>query len=286
MLQTLPTFMEFSYDSNVRYLPMVYLLPEEMIVKCPTLRSLPRKVREVVYDENMLAVVESDRFLKELADAIAALTFPHFGFGGWKEHYTGDFPVWMLSYALPVWARMLKEEIGLDLQMLFMYPYDVPFPFTKADDVKELMGRIVKRAISEEGWQPVLDACRAMPCDEDFEQFKSYVRIDFIRKWYHTRSKKVQMISLDACLEDGEHGIYEIEDRSADFVDKVIAEDFYQRFKARLPEKDMQILALRMDGYTYEEIAVKLGYQNHSGVIKRMQHIRKEYLRYKGEQRR
>ena len=59
------------YDSNLRYLPLVYLLPEDKIEKCPTLRKLPRKVREVMYDEAMMVIVESDQFLKEIDNAVA-----------------------------------------------------------------------------------------------------------------------------------------------------------------------------------------------------------------------
>jgi DNA-directed RNA polymerase specialized sigma24 family protein len=110
------------------------------------------------------------------------------------------------------------------------------------------------------------------------------VRKDFLRKWYHTRSKNVQTVSLEACLEDDEHGIYEIEDTSGDFQDRVAGEDFCQRFKARLSPKDMEILGLRVEGFTYEEIADKLGYKNHSGVIKRMQAITKAFIKYEGEQ--
>ena len=79
--------MKIAYNSNLRYMPLVYILPEELITKCPTLRTLPRKIREVMYDENTRAIAESDQFLNEIADAVAALTFPHFGFGGRKEHY-------------------------------------------------------------------------------------------------------------------------------------------------------------------------------------------------------
>ena len=49
--------------------------------------------------------MQSDAFLNEVMDAVASLTFPHFGFGGWKEHYTGWCPVWRLSYSLPLWAE-------------------------------------------------------------------------------------------------------------------------------------------------------------------------------------
>ena len=237
-----------------------------------------------MYDEGMLAVVESDQFLNEIADAVAVLTFPHFGFGGWKEHYSGDSPVWKLSYVLPIWARVVNAEIGWDLQALFLIPTTTVIPFFNPDYIKDLMARIVKRAIDEEGWQPILDVAREMPCDEDFERWDTNVRKDFLRKWYHTRSKRVQMISFEACMEDDEHGIHEIEDVSASFEEKIIAEDFYRWFKARLSEKDMKILELRVEGFTYEEIADKLGYKNHSGVIKRMQAITKAFIKYEEQQ--
>ena len=276
--------MKIAYNSNLRYMPLVYILPEELITKYPTLRILPRKIREVMYDENTRAIVESDQFLNEIADAIAALTFPHFGFGGWKEHYTGYSPVWQLSYVLPIWAKILTAEIGWDLQLLFLIPSITTIPFFESDYIENLMRRMLKRAIAEENWQPILDVIREMPCDEDFENWNTNVRKDFLRKWYHTRSKNIQMISLDACLENQEHGIYEIEDKSANFENNAISEDFCQRFKARLSEKDMKILELRIEGFTYEEIADKLGYQNHSGVIKRIRVIEKEFIKYEEAQ--
>jgi DNA-directed RNA polymerase specialized sigma24 family protein len=123
-----------------------------------------------------------------------------------------------------------------------------------------------------------------MPCDEDFERRDTNVRKDFLRRWYHTRSKKVKAVSLEACMEDEEHGIHEIEDISSSFEDSVVAEDFCQRFKARLSEKDLEILELRVLGFTYEEIADKLGYKNHSGVIKRIRSIAKAFEKYEERQ--
>ena len=54
------------------------------------------------------------------------------------------------------------------------------------------------------------------------------------------------------------------------------------QFKATLSEKDMQILELRMSGDTLEEIAEKLGYKNHSGVLKRIRKIGQAYEAYTG----
>lgn len=272
------------YDSNLRYLPLMYFLPEDAIAKCPTLRILPRKVREVMYSGEMMALVDSDQFLKEIADAVAALVFPHFGFGGWKEHYTGYCPVWELSYALPIWSKLLEAEIGWNLQALMYIHSSQNIPFFASDYIKEVMGKVVKRGIEEEGWQPVLDVVREMPCDEDFEKWDTNVRKDFLRKWYHTRSKRVQTVSLEACMEDEEHDLHEVEDVSSSFEDRIVAEDFCQRFKARLSDKDMRILELRVEGLTYEAIADRLGYKNHSGVIKRIRAIEKEFIKYEDEQ--
>lgn len=271
------------HDSNLRYLPFVYFLPEDMIAKCPTLRALPRNLGELSKSDRHITAIQSDAFLKEIMDASSALVFPHFGFGGWKEHYTGYFPVWRLSYALPIWTELLESETGWSLQLIFQIPSHESIPFFDTDYIKEIMRRIVKRAITENNWQPILDAVKEMPCHEDFMEWDTNVRKDFLHKWYHTRTK-IKMVSLEACMEDEEHGIHYIEDVSINYRENVRAEDFCQRFKARLSPKDMEILELRVEGYTYEEIADKLGYKNHSGVTKRMQAIKKVFIKYENEQ--
>ena len=54
------------------------------------------------------------------------------------------------------------------------------------------------------------------------------------------------------------------------------------QFKATLSDKDMEILKMRMEGKTLEEIAKKLGYQNHSGVLKRIRKIGLAYEKFTG----
>ena len=61
------------------------------------------------------------------------------------------------------------------------------------------------------------------------------------------------------------------------------SEDFCQRFKATLSQKDRAILELRVERYTLEEIADRLGYKTHSAVVKRMEAIKKRFLRYEQE---
>ncbi|CAK7012709.1 MAG: hypothetical protein DELT_03222 [Desulfovibrio sp.] len=274
----------FPYDSNIRYLPLVYFLPEDVFLKCLTLRKLPRDLSELSASAEKIESIKGDPFLKEIADAMAGLAFPHFGFRGWIEHYTGYTPAWQLAYALPLWAQGVEQETGWGVQALFRTLPHTAFPFPDAGYVKEVMRRVVKRAVEENGWQPILDVVKEMPCEEDFMRWDTKVRKDFLRKWYHTRSKRVKTVSLEACMEDEGHGVYQVRDKSAGFEDRIAGEDYIQRFKALLPQKDVKILELRMAGFTYGEIADRLGYKNHSGVIKRMQAIKKKFIQYENEQ--
>ncbi len=87
-----------------------------------------------------------------------------------------------------------------------------------------------------------------MPCDEDFEKWDANVRKDFFRKWYHTRSKKVKTVSLEECMEDENSKIHSLPASDGDFTEQVERDDFCQRFKATLSDKDMAILELRVGG--------------------------------------
>jgi len=238
----------------------------------------------IARSEEHISTIEDDNYLNECLDAVASLVFPHLGFRGWKEHYSVNSPVWKLSYFLPLYAKALEDETGWGLQALLRTPKNSFIPYFDADYINEVMDRVVKRVITEQNWQPMLDIVKAMPCEEDFENWDTFVRRDFLRKWNHSRSKNVQTVSLEACLEDGDHAIYEVKDESADFEDDIASEDYYARFKSQLSPKDRQILQMRLDGYTYAEIADELGYKNHSGVIKRISAITKEFTQYQNKE--
>ena len=275
---------QISRDSKLLYLPLMYFLPEDLIAQCPTLRSLPRCLGDVARSQKMIDLITSDQVLNEIMDASAALVFPHFGFRGWKEHYTIDCPIWKFSYFLPLWSRLLEAETGWGLQALLTTPSTESIPFFAPDYIREVMKCVVERGIVEENLQPTLDVVREMPCEEDFEEWDTNVRKDFLRKWYHTRSKRVKQTSLEACIEDAANDLHEMDDASSGFEESVIAEDFCQRFKERLTKRDIEILELRIEGFTYEEIAERMGYSNHSGVLKRIKAIATAFHKYKDEQ--
>ena len=113
-------------------------------------------------------------------------------------------------------------------------------------------------------------------------RWNTNVRKDFIRKWYHTRAK-TKTISLESCLKNEKHAIYDIPDNQPNIAESIESDERIKQFKARLSAKDNEILELRIDGYTYEEIADKLGYKTHSAVVKQVRVIAKEFERCEGE---
>jgi hypothetical protein len=47
----------------LRYLPMVYFLPQELLSKCPTLSKLPRNLAALSASQSALALLQSDNWL-------------------------------------------------------------------------------------------------------------------------------------------------------------------------------------------------------------------------------
>lgn len=81
---------------------------------------------------------------------------------------------------------------------------------------------------------------------------------------------------------DEDSPLFQLPDPRQNVEEYVIANDLAERFLTSLSEKDRQIVLLRQEGFTYGEIALHLGYKNHSGVIKRLEAIRKKYRQYTG----
>ena len=75
---------------------------------------------------------------------------------------------------------------------------------------------------------------------------------------------------------------FEIEDPISSFEDEVVENVDVVKFLSKLDEKDKQILQLRQDGYTYKEIAAKVGFKTHSAVGKRINKIGRMYENYSG----
>lgn len=101
-------------------------------------------------------------------------------------------------------------------------------------------------------------------------------KIDFDRKWNHTRTKLGAPLSLDelatsdpSALEEG-HSMFETNAEEYDRLEN--------QFLDTLNGTDREIYLMRKQGLTQAEIAERLGYKTHSAVTKRMEKMRKALI--------
>ena len=86
------------------------------------------------------------------------------------------------------------------------------------------------------------------------------------------------MVSLEALMErsedrDPDHFL----SSSYEFEGNLAEKFMMERFMGSVNEKDREILKLKLDGFTDQEISEKVGYKTHSAVVKRMQKIREVF---------
>ena len=73
-------------------------------------------------------------------------------------------------------------------------------------------------------------------------------------------------------------------DPAAQYEDAVCSKLDIEKFYQSLKPLDREILELRIQGYTYQEIAEKIKYKTHSAVLKRINRIAEQYLDFTDEQ--
>ena len=151
---------------------------------------------------------------------------------------------------------------------------DCEMEWLSYEDFGELVGILTSMVIEQEHWQPMIDAIWENRTIEDYEAKNSTVRNDFMRHWNHGPSNK--SVSLDEMVEEG-GDIMDIADPRADFENKVLSEGKVEAFRSRLTEKDCEILRLRMEGRTEQEIADAVGFKTASAVHKRIAKLAEAY---------
>lgn len=128
----------------------------------------------------------------------------------------------------------------------------------------------------------LVQVMKELPTYEDFNHRKkdNQPGIDFHRKWYHTRTK-TQMTSLEEMAEaanDKGEPLREVApDPFANVEEQAISELKVHEFWASLNDDDKELLELKMNGMTTQEIADELGLKTHSAVVKRLQKLKKKF---------
>ena len=95
-------------------------------------------------------------------------------------------------------------------------------------------------------------------------------------------------ISIEELMEtgttiDGEL-LYELADPRGDFEANLLTSIQMEQFKAKLPEADKQILQMRYDGYSLQEIADAVGFKTAGAVSKHIAKIAGSYEDFVSDQ--
>ena len=274
---------------NAAWIPAFYFIPEDIVQKCGgAVYSIPRTIGELLKDEEAIAVVESDLFNLVLSDAYAYMVWsflcPDIPY---MEIFSGDEPAWKLAHRPGIWVRSLQECGYMPPMEAFMASddFDYVFNFMSWKSVSYMLSIAVPWAVQSNNLQPVIDTAKEFRCFEDFDNRESNQKIDFVRKWYHTRTKHPQ-ISLEGyqehCKKYYDDIEWEIPDPISSFEEEIEEKVDVGRFLSTLEDKDKQILQMRAEGYTNQEIADRLGYKTHSAIVKRIKKLGRMYQDFSG----
>ena len=272
---------------HARLLPFYYLIPEEILSKCGSeLNSIPRIFNALLRDPATIDIVESDLFMLCIMDCYAYMVWPYLRPDiPYMEIFSVNEPSWRLAHAHHIW---INEIHRLDLIPTFeeyCMNKSIYIPYAPIEVVSYIISTAVTSAVERYDLQPIIDVAAEFRCFEDFDGRKSNQKIDLYRKWYHTRSKKAEY-SLEGykehLMEVYDDDGWEVPDPLSSFEDEIIEKVDVDRFLRTLDDKDKQILLMRAEGYTLQEMSDKLGFKTHSAVLKRINKLGRKYEDFTG----
>ena len=171
------------------------------------------------------------------------------GFDEYMEIYSCYDPAWRFAHCPDYWIQELTDEGILASAGELFKGCHSELGYVPEWQIDIYLRYIVPNVMKKHRMDEIIRVAREYPCFEDFDFRKSNQKTDFIRKWYHTRTKH-PMISLEEFQEayaDAHGGQeYEEPDPSQNVEETAVAQALVDQFKATLSEKDMQILELRI----------------------------------------
>ena len=274
------------------WLPMFYLLPKEYVQKRSVYLSLPRCPYAIWNTHQYDELVNSDAFLEMIWDSYAWAIWNCFlvpdknGKRKWIpiniDCYYGNFPLWRLAYTIMNHIRKkLEDDQILTFSRLLCLRPGMEFSWCTRAQFDALVCTLTLKIIEEQDWQPMIDELWLNRTVEDFDETRvSSERIDSYRKWHHTRINVGTLVSMEQIQEDCEDGTKDIADPDSEFEHEVLNELRLKSFMETLSERDREILNLKMQGMTDQKIAEKVGFKNHSAVVKWRKQIAEHFQKY------
>ncbi len=271
---------------NLALVPAFYYLPKYDLELCdPWVFQIPRNPHHIIDNPKALELIESDRFIGVLQYLYRHLAWQFLNVG--MNIYTAseNNPVYVLCSDLNLWLEGFYDYKILPTmqELLCNEEADMEFGYVSLEEFTKTMEFITQYVMMKHGYFGIVDVVKQYRCLEDYNDKDSVSKANFIDRWYHNRTKHptVYINDIQGTYDD------ETEEYSDELADPDVkvqdeAEDniMIERFMSKLNDKDKQILQLRLDNYTYEEIAAKLGYKTHSAMVKRIKRIGESYQKY------
>ena len=155
-------------NSGKAWLTLFYSLPQEFVSKRPVYLNFPRCPYEVLRTDKYDSLIKDDTFLELVWDCVAWSAWQYFEIpyqngSGYREipgsaaQYSGDFPLWRLSYSMLPLLRDKFEVSGFSFQQLYNVPEGTELPWLTYQQFGNLIGTLVPEIIQEQNWQPMID---------------------------------------------------------------------------------------------------------------------------------
>ena len=256
-------------------LPAFYCLPMDILMNMQTpVRTLPRRPCELLLHPEYIESIESDIFLEHMSDAIAYLAWPAMGMKGWMEYYSGYSPQWRIAHATDQWVLGMQQAGTISAnRKLFCRPLcfcEMPIP--TLEEAFVMVATAAPYVLDRDNQGLAVETAKAFPCEEDFDLEKSHNRRlqNFRREWYHRRTKHPD-VYYGVIVENTNFSHHDklmslaAED---DTEEEVVADLHGKAFYNTLSPLDQKIIYLRGKGWTLEQIAEQVGYDDTAAFSK------------------
>ena len=274
---------------NAEYISAFYFIPKSILDKCgEEINSIPRNPRKLLQDRRAIEIIESDLFKLVIIDAYAFMVWPFMGLGAKRDIYSGYEPSWRYAHAASIWIKGMEDEGVIPKSQEILKSSNVyeDLGYISEEEISETFTWLVPKIMAKHNMNEIIAVAAEYRCFEDFDYRKSRQKIDFYRKWYHTRSK-ISVESLDEIKEkyaENTDGMeWDIPDDNVNVESMVLEPIAVNKFLDTLSETDRKILTMRMDDVTLEKIAEELGFKTHSAIHKRIRKIGLAYEKFSGE---
>lgn len=319
-----------SEDNNASYYPSFLFIPYEMLFHGgKEIRSIPRCFDDLLNSEMGLSIMHTHRFIAFMMNCYTMMVWQVIR-QEYKLHpvfqvYSENNPAVIVSRMINFWIKELEIAHILPCKEDFLndpyYRYQ-KYGYQNLESAVNVLTPIILPALKKYGFDKVIETAIAIPCHEDFSHWHSTSRIDFERKWYHSRTKlykgsstvneikQAEDKSVSEAMESILNGVPEeatipspvsVQERKEskswntihirkrpevadkdDMISCIETQVAVNDFLMQIPQEDYDLLMMGFQGKKQKEIAAALNLETHSAVSKRRKRLIAEFEQFSG----